>query len=395
MVSTDRPIQRVILPLDRNSDERHALLPATVLASWFGAKLQLVTPDPDAVGHYVDVAGGLGVPVDQVVALDSTDFASALAAHADSHAPSVCVSTADEAGFSLAKAIGQPMFLMGSHESHRLATGPLVVPISGTDVDLDALAVSAAWAAALELPVRLVIGSAPGSADRGTWAVRRLAEMNIASHVDTGGADEIRAAVPLAASRAATALVVGADQLDDDRLLDAAESFGVSLLVAPRLTDAGRQTIGAEDAEVGGGSDQLSGSQALGPEECADLLASEPVGRLGYVDGGWPVIVPVNFSVHESDVIIRGMPGAKLLAADRGDVVCFEVDSLDHEARTGWSVVVHGPLEAIADPRDLRSAWEHDPEPWADASSWRWLRIRPVSMTGRRYTASTAPALGH
>ncbi|MDH3681023.1 MAG: hypothetical protein OEV40_13875, partial [Acidimicrobiia bacterium] len=166
MVSTDRPIQRVILPLEASSEERHALLPATVLASWFGAPLQLVTHEPEAVGHYVDVAGGLGVPVEPVVVLGASDFVADVAAHAGRHAPSICVTTLDERGLALARASDQASFLMGSQDTRRLAAGPLVMPLAGNDDDLDAVAVAATWANALELSVRLVVGTNPRAAER-------------------------------------------------------------------------------------------------------------------------------------------------------------------------------------------------------------------------------------
>jgi nitroimidazol reductase NimA-like FMN-containing flavoprotein (pyridoxamine 5'-phosphate oxidase superfamily) len=117
------------------------------------------------------------------------------------------------------------------------------------------------------------------------------------------------------------------------------------------------------------------------------------VGRLGYVDQGWPTVVPVNYSTVKGDVFIRTLEGAKLSAAKRSDVVCLEIDEIDEFSRDGWSVVVHGRLEVITDPSALRMAWEHDPEPFVANERWHWLRLMPFSFSGRRVVDSADSTL--
>ncbi len=72
-----------------------------------------------------------------------------------------------------------------------------------------------------------------------------------------------------------------------------------------------------------------------------------PVGRVGVVVGGIPVVVPVNFALLDEDVVFRTSTGHKLVAAIDRSAVSFEVDSLDLGAGAGWSVLITGGASEI------------------------------------------------
>jgi nitroimidazol reductase NimA-like FMN-containing flavoprotein (pyridoxamine 5'-phosphate oxidase superfamily) len=118
--------------------------------------------------------------------------------------------------------------------------------------------------------------------------------------------------------------------------------------------------------------------------QCTDRLASKSVGRLAYVARhGVPDIVPVNYELDGEDVIIRCAPGPKLQAAERGEVVAFEVDDLDDDLHTGWSVVVVGRAVRIS-PLLTDRAGTHLPESWARGPRRHGIRIHPGRIDGRR-----------
>jgi len=119
---------------------------------------------------------------------------------------------------------------------------------------------------------------------------------------------------------------------------------------------------------------------ALAPGEAIDLLARQTVGRLAYVArAGVPDVVPVNYVWSSGAVLIRTGPGPKLQAAQRGEVVAFEVDELDEENRTGSSVVVVGKALVVPGPRE-----ETGPDPWASGPRRHLVRIVPTRIDGRR-----------
>ena len=122
--------------------------------------------------------------------------------------------------------------------------------------------------------------------------------------------------------------------------------------------------------------DERSGLEVLDRAECAVLLAERVVGRIALAGRGGVEIFPVNYASDGNEIVFRTAAGTKLDAAGRGEV-CFEIDEFDLEARTGWSVVVHGRLEEV-------DASELGVVPWAHGPKTHWLRVVPTRVSGRR-----------
>jgi hypothetical protein len=134
------------------------------------------------------------------------------------------------------------------------------------------------------------------------------------------------------------------------------------------------------------------GLQVLARDECLRLLETTTIGRLGVVEGGAALIFPVNFAVADGTILVRTAPGAKLRAARRAPVT-LEVDQVDSETRTGWSVMVRGRVEEITsfDAPAVRALRDLPLHPWAGEKPV-WLRILPSVVSGRRLTGPQAPA---
>jgi nitroimidazol reductase NimA-like FMN-containing flavoprotein (pyridoxamine 5'-phosphate oxidase superfamily) len=116
---------------------------------------------------------------------------------------------------------------------------------------------------------------------------------------------------------------------------------------------------------------------------CLDLMRTCSVGRLAYVArAGVPDVVPVNYVLDGEDILIRSGPGPKLQAAERHDLVAFEVDSIDEEQHRGWSVVVHGVAHRLtgAEAKHLPV----DVQPWAVGPRPHVIRVRIRRISGRR-----------
>jgi uncharacterized protein len=127
-----------------------------------------------------------------------------------------------------------------------------------------------------------------------------------------------------------------------------------------------------------------SGLEMLPLERCLQLLASVPVGRIGFHTDGEVTVLPVNHVVDGQDVIFCTARGSKLTAAEAQGLVAFEADDYDAQTRTGWSVVVNGYAEVVYEDNDIRRFEGLGLHPWADGVERSfWVRIRPTSVTGR------------
>jgi nitroimidazol reductase NimA-like FMN-containing flavoprotein (pyridoxamine 5'-phosphate oxidase superfamily) len=131
------------------------------------------------------------------------------------------------------------------------------------------------------------------------------------------------------------------------------------------------------------------GLEILPADECLRLLASVPVGRVGFVVDGEVVVLPVNHVVDGQDVIFRTAQGSKLSAAEGQNRAAFEADYCNEQTRAWWSVLVNGRAEVVDAEADIDrlslSLSRLGVYPWVtDTRHPFWIRIRPTSVSGRR-----------
>jgi hypothetical protein len=106
-------------------------------------------------------------------------------------------------------------------------------------------------------------------------------------------------------------------------------------------------------------------------------VATQQVGRLIGGNSESPLVV-VNYSVHGEDIVVR--IDTEALAVTIGDVVTFEVDTLDERTRCGWSVVVSGVVGEVT--ATDKPDWSV-PNTSARRSKGQLIAIRAPEMTGR------------
>jgi len=127
----------------------------------------------------------------------------------------------------------------------------------------------------------------------------------------------------------------------------------------------------------------------LGADDCWALLGEHALGRLAVTAAGTVDIFPVNYAVSEGMLYFRTAPGTKLLELAINDRVAFEIDgSTDAEA---WSVVVKGVAERVELQSEIDAADRLPLEPWLPTLKYRWVRIRPSELTGRRFRRGPEP----
>lgn len=117
---------------------------------------------------------------------------------------------------------------------------------------------------------------------------------------------------------------------------------------------------------------------------CIDLIESTPVGRVGFMSDGAPLVLPVNHAWWEDSIVFRTLEGRKLAAAAENQQVCFEVDHWDPADRSGWSVVLRGTSREVTDWAERAQLEEIGLVPWVrDKWRTRWIRVDPTDISGR------------
>lgn len=138
-----------------------------------------------------------------------------------------------------------------------------------------------------------------------------------------------------------------------------------------------------------------------------ELLAGEPVGRLGTVgEDGYPMIKPLNFVYRQGLIYFHSaMEGEKIEAIRRDGRVCFEVDvpiacvkgKGENPCKTGYlyrSVIIRGKARLVADLAEkvaaLRALMEkyepqggHGAFPEETLARTAVVRIEIAEMTGK------------
>ena len=135
------------------------------------------------------------------------------------------------------------------------------------------------------------------------------------------------------------------------------------------MTDEGKET--SDGSHAAGARAVTSGGR--------QLLAVSSIGRLAVItQEGLPFVVPVNYALDGESVVFRTDFGTKFDSLLRHPVA-FQVDSIDPESRSGWTVLIQG----IAHEMTPHEAQHLAVEPWVGPKQ-HWLRIVPRHISGRR-----------
>jgi nitroimidazol reductase NimA-like FMN-containing flavoprotein (pyridoxamine 5'-phosphate oxidase superfamily) len=126
-----------------------------------------------------------------------------------------------------------------------------------------------------------------------------------------------------------------------------------------------------------------NGLEILTESECLRLLGTERIGRVAICQGAVPAVLPVTYAVVGGEVMFFTGSGVKLNAALKSQSVAFEVDHIDIDTKSGWSVLVVGSASPASDAAIAR-AESVGLYPWAAGPRHHLVRIRSELISGRR-----------
>jgi len=143
---------------------------------------------------------------------------------------------------------------------------------------------------------------------------------------------------------------------------------------------------GERNPEIDESARQSGAMEVLSASDCWALLASVEVGRLALYAAGEVDIFPVNFVVDGDCLVFRTAEGTKLLKTVMAGRVAFEADGYEPEHGRAWSVVCKGDAEIVDHWDEIYAAEALPLFPWNHAPKGRFVRVRPSTLSGRRFT---------
>lgn len=123
--------------------------------------------------------------------------------------------------------------------------------------------------------------------------------------------------------------------------------------------------------------------QALSRTECLELLSGCSLGRVAFTERALPAIRPVNYALVDSHIVLH-TSGDGLGRRLDGQIVAFEVDDIDIEVGTGWSVVLTGTARLLRTPSDVAAEDAVTFVSLAGLDHASTVTITPGEITGRR-----------
>jgi uncharacterized protein len=118
--------------------------------------------------------------------------------------------------------------------------------------------------------------------------------------------------------------------------------------------------------------------------DCLALLAGRPVGRLVFTYRALPDVIPVNYRLDGETLLIRLSSDSVAASATKDAIVAFEVDDIDVDARTGWSVTVVGHARQIIDADELQRVRALGLASWVSGARDHCVAVATEKITGRR-----------
>lgn len=136
------------------------------------------------------------------------------------------------------------------------------------------------------------------------------------------------------------------------------------------------------NAEVSAG--HAGGFASLSRADCVKLLKQEHMGRVAFEDWDGTQLLPVSYVFWNETIVFRTSDHGILAGLRRRSNAAFEIDGIDDDAGSVWSVVVRGTSKELLNPYELSQVWTH-PElvPLAPGHRPLVIAIEPRTISGR------------
>lgn len=141
---------------------------------------------------------------------------------------------------------------------------------------------------------------------------------------------------------------------------------------------------GAERVFAPADGDDADELVALDRAECLRLLGCGVLGRVVHTAGALPAVHPVSYTLCRQEIIFRTAQGSILRAAMLRQVLAFEIDDVNPNTRTGWSVLAIGKAHRVTDADRLTALATRLPPSWTTGRPTHTIALPTRLLSGRR-----------
>lgn len=121
-------------------------------------------------------------------------------------------------------------------------------------------------------------------------------------------------------------------------------------------------------------------------DEAWEHLRTESIGRIVTVaPDGTIDVSPINFATRAGEILIKSTLGTKFNNLAKHPATVFEVDGYDVEAKTAWSIVIHGHARIQAPEWAHAYADTTHLAPMIDVAAEHLVIITPERLSARRF----------
>lgn len=136
----------------------------------------------------------------------------------------------------------------------------------------------------------------------------------------------------------------------------------------------------------GNTSDSTGFFNTIAESECRELLSSGTIGRIAFNSASGIQLLPLNY-LYLDEVVYCRVDERSVLGelAEGSDNVAFGVDYVEELVKEAWSVLITGSIRAVTAAEEMAKLLnQRKLEPWAIGDRQLYLRLTPVTITGRR-----------
>lgn len=125
--------------------------------------------------------------------------------------------------------------------------------------------------------------------------------------------------------------------------------------------------------------------EQLHVHECWRLVGRHGLGRLGFVGRSHLQVVPTMYDAQHGTAYFRASTFGALARSVHDKMTVLQVDDIDPETFTGWSVTITGTAHRVQDAGTLALLSCHGRPPvWVPGTSTQWIALPADTIEGQR-----------